>query len=1144
MHRGNIRSYKRRWMRIVGVISMMILLCFNVSNTIEAEEEIAEAEIAEEAIERLPELYDENTFESADVYATKTLLVQLKEGTELEFEFSINTAIELGNDFYILNFDTEDATKDAYAYLEELDDILSVEIDSVTALSPAIETEKNEEESENWLAIIEELHGFSDMKTEIGDGGKSVTIALIDTLVEAENQRIQDSVIVFDDEESEVASTGVYAKHGEILASLLLDYTTEQVDILPITAFNTEGESTVLSVYLGIMTAIEHNVDVINLSFCGIGNSSILEYAVQEAIANNIVVIVAAGNDGGDVNAYMPANIEQAITVGAVDDQGEITKYSNTGIAVDIVAYEGYSDGDEWVTGTSVSAAYVSAAAALLCQMNSNGQVSIIEAELMNGAFDVGEEGKDNIYGGGVLSLFNIEDEEYEIECEQSDELAEAEAESESESESVNVENEVLFDENDMQQKLEVAMSTQANVFYWSSSLGNRGEGVIEYNGEIYWCNRAYRATTNSYKYDNLGWYVQMKNYNGTKVTFYVLEEDCLIDTYVGTNYDYYLYKISRTDLVDAVGAAGHDVEDYFSQDVTIELDGNVRICLNGSTVAGPYDLRYTSRMNSLVTTMESYGFSSSSITTVQTQLQNKILVIEGSDILLTYAITYATGTADTVSNMPSDGIKYYNVAYTLPSNVPTRAGYTFLYWQCSKYANVQRSAGGSITNNEDRIFTAVWSKDEIKEYTISYKSGTTDTVSNMPADAIKYENEAYTVSSKVPLREGYIFKYWLCSTYNNAQYPGESIFYTNQNRVLTAVWEKTYASFIYNVQGVDADTGEFGIVGNISEESIYDANTSGWAKHESKGLSYHVVYYGENLGTGGLMDPEELGIYAEGYSIVGWVNYSATNWSTSWDSANVVAVFDFVTAYDVGLFRGTSNNTISDFATEGNTFGYINLFPVYQAAYYDVIYDANGGSVTPESEVIKKDDIIVLPVPERDGYSFKEWRVAEDGTTYAAGEKVTITSDITFVAQWDGNPELIVADVYMYLEDEIDIYRFYKEVSAIDEEDGDITQFVTFNQEKIEEELERLKTIELEADEEYQVRIEYTVLDSYGHEVTEEAILYIYAIFNETNVVLNGETGYVRFISEDYIETLHADSVWRETEVRVYLESILLETS
>ncbi len=82
---------------------------------------------------------------------------------------------------------------------------------------------------------------------------------------------------------------------------------------------------------------------VINLSLGGPGMCpSIEQSAINAAVAAGAVVVVAAGNDGADLDDPMstsaPANCDNVITVAATTHYGDRAEYSNVGSMVDIAA--------------------------------------------------------------------------------------------------------------------------------------------------------------------------------------------------------------------------------------------------------------------------------------------------------------------------------------------------------------------------------------------------------------------------------------------------------------------------------------------------------------------------------------------------------------------------------------------------------------------------------------------------------------------------------------------------------------------------------------------------------------------------------------------------------------------------------------
>ena len=181
--------------------------------------------------------------------------------------------------------------------------------------------------------------------------------------------------------------------HGSNITSILLDNTTENVNVVGYKVMNSEGKGTNLAVAAGIEKATEDDVDIINLSLGSNVYSQLIVDAVNEAVTQGIVIICSSGNAGDDVANYCLASMDNVITVGAVDYNGNIACFSNFGEEVDFVA-PGYnvevygskniSSGEpDYVSGTSFSAPFVTSATAIVLSVNPELSPDDVKNELI-----------------------------------------------------------------------------------------------------------------------------------------------------------------------------------------------------------------------------------------------------------------------------------------------------------------------------------------------------------------------------------------------------------------------------------------------------------------------------------------------------------------------------------------------------------------------------------------------------------------------------------------------------------------------------------------------------------------------------------------------------------------------------------------
>ena len=119
--------------------------------------------------------------------------------------------------------------------------------------------------------------------------------------------------------------------HGTRMAEIILSAAGDRASILSIKAFNDDGTASLANVYAAVKYAMASHADIINISASvpDSENTAALKELLQEAVAQGITVVAAAGNAAADAAGFFPANVPGVLTAGAR------TETSNYGSCVD-----------------------------------------------------------------------------------------------------------------------------------------------------------------------------------------------------------------------------------------------------------------------------------------------------------------------------------------------------------------------------------------------------------------------------------------------------------------------------------------------------------------------------------------------------------------------------------------------------------------------------------------------------------------------------------------------------------------------------------------------------------------------------------------------------------------------------------------
>jgi subtilisin family serine protease len=238
----------------------------------------------------------------------------------------------------------------------------------------------------------------------ITTGSPEVTVAVLDTGVDTANPDLSGQVsegpdvCVTDDSLCAQSTTPTDRNgHGTHVTGTIAATTNNNLGVASlgwnthvemIQVLDSEGNGNTADVSTGIYDAVAAGDRVINLSLSNdscnadpsdCGPDADEEAAIQYAEANNVVVVAAAGNDSSSEPTY-PASYPGVLSVAASDNRGAIQSFSQYGSAANIAApgldvlstWIGTTPSTEYaiLTGTSMSAPHVAAAAALVIAEN------------------------------------------------------------------------------------------------------------------------------------------------------------------------------------------------------------------------------------------------------------------------------------------------------------------------------------------------------------------------------------------------------------------------------------------------------------------------------------------------------------------------------------------------------------------------------------------------------------------------------------------------------------------------------------------------------------------------------------------------------------------------------------------------------
>jgi len=246
--------------------------------------------------------------------------------------------------------------------------------------------------------------------------GANVRVAVIDSGIDVRHPELADSIVeTFDaagsNEGPHVHGTGIA---GAIVSHARLMGGAPAAKILAIRAFVVASggvQSNSFAVLKGLDYAAAHGAQIVNMSFAG-PKDALIERGIAALAAKGIVMIAAAGNAGAKSPPLYPSANPNVIAVSATDAKDHLFTASNRGGHIALAApgvdiFLPAPDQKYQITsGTSFSAAYVSALAALMLERNPALKAEELRAVLIRTARDLGSPGRDDLFGAGEADAY------------------------------------------------------------------------------------------------------------------------------------------------------------------------------------------------------------------------------------------------------------------------------------------------------------------------------------------------------------------------------------------------------------------------------------------------------------------------------------------------------------------------------------------------------------------------------------------------------------------------------------------------------------------------------------------------------------------------------------------------------------------
>ncbi|MGW9102930.1 S8 family peptidase [Priestia megaterium] len=247
--------------------------------------------------------------------------------------------------------------------------------------------------------------------------GNSVKVGILDTGIDYKNKgiHVEDGISTVDYTDNYIDDNG----HGTHVAGIVASFAKHNgkvigiapdVQLFSIKSMDSEGNSKKENIVAGVQWAIDHDIDILNMSIGSKVNSKSIKDVINKAYKSGILIVTPVGNSGYSrvSNITYPAKYSTTLSVGSVSDKLERSYFSSTGSELDIVA-----PGEEiyvpalngiytYDSGTSMASPYITGVASILLSANRDLTNDDLKTIILLSADYLGNK---NEYGYGVVDI-------------------------------------------------------------------------------------------------------------------------------------------------------------------------------------------------------------------------------------------------------------------------------------------------------------------------------------------------------------------------------------------------------------------------------------------------------------------------------------------------------------------------------------------------------------------------------------------------------------------------------------------------------------------------------------------------------------------------------------------------------------------